>query len=186
MPTSFLQSIFQLLLFRAGPQDVPYSPRLVRILVPLAVLAGWVVFAMMLPPATAVAMSVVNVLATVLVAEGILRSRNLAARSAQTVSALLATGIVLNLFMVYPAHVLAPHLAEVAKNPELLKSGELQLPQGTVIAMDLFNVWQFALTAFIYRHAANVRIFGGIGFALLASLVVLTLVFMVATLIAPR
>ncbi|TAM10577.1 MAG: hypothetical protein EPN72_08890 [Nevskiaceae bacterium] len=186
MPTSFLKSIFQLLLFRTGPQDVPYSPQLVRILVPLAVVAGWIVFSMLLPPGVAIAMSVVNVLATVLVAEGILRSRDLAARSAQTVAALLGTGIVLNLLMAYPAHVLAPHLTELAKNPELVKTGDLKLPQGAVIAMDVFNIWQFALTAFIYRHAANVRIFGGIGFALLASLVVLTLVFMVATLIAPR
>lgn len=184
MLANLLTSIVRLLLFRAGPQDIPYSPQLVRWLAPLAVVVGWLLFSVILPPVLAVVMAIVNVLGTVLVAEGILRARNVAERTAQTVAALLGTGIILNLLMIYPMSVLAPHLAELAKNPDLLKTGKLQLPPGPVLAVDAFNIWQFAVSAFIYKHAANVRAFGAIGLAVLASLVVLMLVFLVVSLVS--
>lgn len=173
-----------LLLFRHGPQDVPYSPGLVRIMVPLAVFVGWLLFSVALPSLAAAVMAIVNVLAVVLVAEAVLRARQLTARAPQTVVALLATNIVLSLLMIYPAALLAPHIAALAKNPDALKDGSLQLPQGPVLAIDAFNVWGLAVTAYIYKHAANMRVWGGIGLALLASLVVLMLVLLVMGLLS--
>ncbi|MDN5874638.1 MAG: hypothetical protein L0H29_09705, partial [Sinobacteraceae bacterium] len=89
-----------------------------------------------------------------------------------------------NLLMIYPATLLAPHIAELAKNPDGVKNGTLKLPQIPVLAVDAFNLWDFAVTAFIYKHAANVRVWGGIGLALLMSLIELMLVLLVGSLLS--
>ncbi|HEX7381818.1 MAG TPA: hypothetical protein VF265_06630 [Nevskiaceae bacterium] len=184
MPANVLTSIVRLLVFRGGPQDVPYAPRLVRWMVPAAALVGWLLFAQMLPPLAAAVVAVVNVLATILVAQGVLRARNLVARTPQTIAALLGTGILLNLLMVYPLSLLAPYVAKLAEHPEAFAHGDVKLPGGPVLVVDFLNVWGFAVTAWIYRHAANVRLIGGIGFALLASIVVLMLMMLVAAFIS--
>ncbi|HEU0196268.1 MAG TPA: hypothetical protein VFQ88_03505 [Nevskiaceae bacterium] len=184
MLANLLTSILRLMVFRAGPQDVPYSPQLLRFIIPVAVAIGWILFSVVLPVLPAAVMSIVNVLGTVLVAQGILRARDLAGRVPQTVTALVGSGIILNLLMIYPAMLLAPHIAEIAKHPELLKTGGIKLPEGPVLAVDGLNLWGFIISAYIYRHAANVRALGGIGFAILAGLVVLMLVLLAATFVS--
>lgn len=182
MPVATLVTTLRILIFQRGPEDLPYSPRAVRALLPLACLVTWLLFSMVLPPLPAALMAVANVLGTVLAAEFILRFRNLRNRVVQTLVALLSTGIAFGLLLLWPASVLAPHLIALAKNPDLLKTNyAAQLPQGAVLAVDGLNLWAFAVTAFIYRRAAGVRVLGSIGLALLASAVILVLLFVVAT-----
>lgn len=183
MPVATLVTTLKILLFRAGPQDMPFAPTLTRLLLSLAALSNWLLFALLLSPLQAALMAVASVLGVVLATEMILRPRGLTNRVSQTLSALLATGTVLNLLMLIPASQVAPHLAELAKHPELLKQpAKLNLPQGAVLGVDAINLWAFAVSAHIYRQATNARVLGGIGFAVLASVLVLVLVFFVATL----
>lgn len=183
MPVATLVTTLKILLFRAGPQDMPYNPTLTRLLLTLAALSNWLLFALLLAPLPAALMAVASVLGVVLATEGILRSRGFTNRVSQTLSALLATSTLLNLLMLIPASQLAPHLAELAKHPELLKQPDkLNLPQGAVLGVDAINLWAFAVSAWIYRQAAGARALGGVGFALLASVLVMVLVFFVATL----
>lgn len=183
MPVATLMTTFKILLFRAGPQDMPFDPALTRLLLPLATISNWLLFALLLSPLHAALMAVASVLGLVIATEMILRSRGLADRVSQTLSALLAASALLNLLMLIPASQLAPHLAELAKHPELLKQpAKLNLPQGAVLGVDAINIWAFAVSAYIYRQAANARVLGGIGFALLATVLVLVLVFFIATL----
>lgn len=185
MPVAVLVTTLKILLFRAGPEDMPYAPALPRALLPLAALASWLLFSLMLGPLPSALLAVVNVLGTVVATEVILRSRKLANRVSQTLSALLATGIILNLLMLIPATQLAPHLTALAKHPELLKQpDQLQLPQSAVLGVDGLNIWAFAVTAYIFRQAAGVRAMGGIALALVASVLVLVLVFFAATLMS--
>lgn len=185
MPVATVVTTLKLLLFRAGPQDMPFSPPLTRLLLTLSALTSWLLFGLMLGPLPAAFMAVVNVLAVVLATELILRTRGLANRVPQTLSALLATGLLINLLMMIPASILAPHLLAISKNPDLLKHpDQLKLPQGAVLGVDGLNLWAFAISAYIYRQAAGVRALGGIGFALLASLLGLGLVLFAGTLLS--
>ena len=185
MSVATIVTILKLLLFQAGPQDMPFSPPLTRLLLTLSALTSWLLFGLMLGPLPAAFMAVVNVLAVVVATEFILRTRQVSNRVSQTLSALLATGIVINLLMMIPASRLAPHLLEISKNPDLLKHpDQLKLPQAAVLGVDLLNLWAFAVSAYIYRQAAGVRVLGGIGFALLASLLGLALVFFAGTLLS--
>jgi len=183
MPVATLVTTFNILLFRAGPQDMPYAPALTRLLLTLAAFSNLLLFALLLPPLPAALMAVANVLGVVLATEMILRTRGFTNRVSQTLSALLAVSTLLNLLMLIPAAQLAPHLAELAKHPELLKQPDkLNLPQSAVLGMDAINLWAFAVSASIYRQAAGTRVLGGVGFALLAGMLVLMLVFFVAML----
>ena len=183
MPVAAFLTTLRILIFRAGPEDVPYSPQLVRVLLPLSSLVTWLLFVLVLPPVAAALLAVGNVLGVVIATELILRSRNLAGRVVQTLSALLATGIAFNALLLWPASVLAPHLVKLAKHPDLLNQGyAANLPQTAVFGVDALNLWAFVVTAFIYRRATGVRALGGVGFALLASAVVLVLLFAIATL----
>lgn len=182
MPVAALVTTLRILIFRRGPEDLPYAPQAVRFLLPTASLVTWLLFSLVLPPLPAALMAVANVLGTVLAAELILRYRNFRNRVIQTLTALLSTGIVFNILLLWPASVLAPHLIELAKKPDLLKTNyAARLPQGAVFSVDGLNLWAFAVTAFIYRRAAGVRVLGSIGLALLASAVILVLLFVVAT-----
>lgn len=185
MPVAALVTTLRILVFRAGPQDMPYSPTLTRVLLSFAAISNLLLFGLLLPPLGAALMAVASVLGLVIATELILRPRGLTNRVSQTLSALLATGTIINLLMLIPASVLAPHLIELAKHPELLKQpNQLKLPSGPVLGVDALNVWAFIVSANIYRQAAGSRALGGIGFAILASVVVLVLVFFVSIVVS--
>lgn len=160
--------------FRAGPQDFPYDPRLTAPLALLAGLANFLVFVQVLPMASSAAMAAAMVGGTALVTRSVLRARGLLERYNQTFNALLATAAVLTLLLLPLFSQVAPMLREIAVKPELLEQPDaLQLPQGIVFAMNLLNFWNFAVTAYIFRHAANVQLWVGVLIALIIAFVVL-------------
>jgi len=160
--------------FRAGPQDFPFEPRLTTPLMLFAGLANFLVFAQVLPVASALAMAAAMIGGTALVTRSVLRARDLASRFNQTFNALLATAAVLTLLLLPLFAQVAPALREIAAKPELLEQPDaLQLPQGVVFAMNLLNFWNFAVTAHIFRHAANVQLWVGVIIALIIAFVVL-------------
>lgn len=167
-----------LLFFRAGPEDFPFDIGLTRVLLPLALLCNYAVFVMVLPPGLSVAMALAMIGGVAVATRIVLRARRLDARFMQTWHALLATGSVLTLALAPPFAQIAPEFAKLAANPELLQDKTASpLPAGPVFIMNAINVWNFAVSAHIYRHAANVNIWIG---ALLALLVALsTLMFVV-------
>lgn len=158
-----LQTTFRILAFRAGPEDMPYSADLTRVLLPAAVVANFWVFSMALPLAMAVAMAFAMVGGMALATHGLLRARGLQARYQQTFSALLAVNALLTLLLIPPFSQVAPAILEAAKNPELLQDPEqLKLPQGAVLLMNLLNFWNFGVNAHILRNAMNVNLLVGI------------------------
>ncbi|MFA5939087.1 MAG: hypothetical protein WC809_07000 [Sinimarinibacterium sp.] len=160
--------------FRAGPQDFPFDPRLTWPLALLAVAANFLIFVQVLPGASSAAMACAMVGGTALVTHSVLRTRGLLSRFNQTLNALLATAALLTLLLVPLFAQIAPALKEIAAQPELLENPEaLKLPQGVVFLMNLLNFWNFAVTAHILRHAANVQLWIGIVIALIIAFVVL-------------
>lgn len=163
----------KILMFRAGPQDLPFSVDLTRTLMPLAVVANFWMFSMALPMAMAVAMSIAMVGGMAMVTNSLLKARKMTPRFNQTFNALLATGTVLTLLQLPPFSQVAPILVKATLNPKMLENPEaLNLPQGAVMLMNLLTFWSLGVTAHIYRSAINVNFGIGILVAVLVAFAV--------------
>lgn len=163
--------------FRAGPQDFPFDPKLIWPLAVAAAAANFLVFVQVLPGPSSAAMAAAMVGGTALVTRSVLRARGLLSRFNQTLNALLATSALLTLMLLPLFAQVAPLLREIAAKPELLEDPDaLQLPQGVVFLMNMLNFWNFAVTAHILRHAANVQLWVGVFIALIIAFVALFLV----------
>lgn len=164
MLTQAATATLRILLFRAGPQDFPYSPRLTRVLLPVALLVNYAVLAVALPSAAlAVIMAAAMVIGMGIAVRSVLRLRSLDSRYTQTYHALLSTSATLTLVLILPMAQIAPELRALAENPQLLDQGpsSVRLPTGPTVMINLLNLWNFAVTAHIFRHAAGVRLWVG-------------------------
>jgi hypothetical protein len=194
LPQAFWISL-RILFFRSGPEDLPYDQGRVLSVVCVAfgVLANSVVALIaaqggvqvqelnaMPSMAFVVAVGVSAVLAMGLFTRLTLQMRQLNNRFQQTFNTLLLTSSVLSLMMVPAMRLMIPLLPLFEKlqaHPELAQDPATieQLPPWTLpLSMLLLGLlgWQFAVTAFIYRRAANVQIGGGVFIALLCVLVI--------------
>ncbi len=174
MYAQVIAATLRILGFRAGPQDFPFDQRLTPPLMLLAGGANALLFVQVLPLPTALLMAAAMVGGTALVTRSILRARSLAERFNQTFDALLATSLALTLLMLPLFAQVAPLLREFAGKPELLEQPDaLKLPQVVVFMMNLVNFWNFAVTAHIFRHAANVPLWVGVLIAVIVAFIVL-------------
>lgn len=169
----FARRLVDLMLFRAGPQDLPGNR---TTLMASAVAYCIVLFAQVLVVAPGAVAAVQAVLATFLLglyASSILRLRKLPNRFTQTATALYATGAVLTLIMIGPTHAMAPYLQQMAQasNPQSVPT-----PPGLVAVVYLIvGVWGLALYSHIYRHALGVSILLGVGATIAFELLVLVI-----------
>ncbi|MES0872834.1 hypothetical protein [Sinimarinibacterium thermocellulolyticum] len=174
MYAQVLAVTLRILAFRAGPQDFPFDPRLTMPLVLIAGGANAMLFAQVLPLPTALTMAAAMVGGTALVTRSVLRARDVPERFNQTFNTLLATAAALTLLMLPLFAQMAPVLRELAGKPELLEQPDvMQVPQGLAFLMNLINFWNLAVTAFVFRHAANVQLWLGVVIALILAFVVL-------------
>lgn len=200
LPQAFWTTL-RILIFRAGPEDMPYDTgnRLgapfiafaVLVNAALAAVAGEMAVlmkAMDTPPAlwADIMLGAVSVAAMGLFTRVALRARQLESRFQQTYNALLGTSSILGLAMVLPIRQLLPFLPiaqdlskKISANPDLVNDPNVMsaLPGWTMLFSLMIPVllgWQFAVTAFIYRHAANTKAAGGIFIALLCLLTVMS------------
>lgn len=171
MLTQVARATLRILLFRAGPQDFPYDPGLTRVLVPLAMLVNFLLASITLPPVLALISSVVAIFALSFSTRAMLRLRKLENRHDQTFHALLATSTVIAALVIFPTSQLMPQIMKLAQNPDLMNNPEaLQLPPGAALLFDLLLIWNFAVTAYIYRQAAGFRLPAAVLVALLISM----------------
>jgi hypothetical protein len=176
-----LWTSFRILGFRAGPEDFPYdaSGRLTYACIALALLANAALAALELEPVGALVLGAATVGALGLYTRIVLRARQLQNRIQQSFNALLITSSTLSLALILPLRQMLPALTEFAKrvaaHPEAMQdpASAPQLPPLLVLLVMGLLVWQFAVTAHIFRRAANVRAAGGIFLALLCILTVM-------------
>lgn len=174
----FLQALnaaLRILVFRAGPQDFPYSPQLTQAVVTLAVVANYLVFVQLLPPALNLVTGLATAGSMALVMRGVLRNRGLESRSNQALNAWLLCSALLTLLMAIPFNQIGPPLMEQIKaNPQLVSNPEaVKIAAGPALMIDLLFIWGFAMSVHIFRNAANV----GIGVGLLITLFAANAVF---------
>ncbi|MGQ0587195.1 MAG: hypothetical protein ACT4PK_08330 [Gammaproteobacteria bacterium] len=176
----------RILLFRAGPQDFPHAPQLVAPLPAIYASAYFAVLIIVLPPGAAALLSLANLAALAFATHSVLSARQLANRFQQTFHALLATGAVLTLASVPPMVQLAPVLQQMAANPELLRQPDaVQVPAAASLLLNLLNLWNFAVYAHIFRHAAETRLAIGVLIALFVVFSVLLFLILASQLLLP-
>ena len=186
MLASVLTATLNLLLFRSGPQDFPFDPRLTGWLVPLAALVNYFVLSLVLPPIISAAIGLAVVIALSFATRMFLRTRGLEARFMQTYHALLAVTIPMTLLLMVPFAEIAPELKKLSE----MTPGptdpipELQVPSWAALTMNLLNFWNFAVNAHIFRSAGNMGLGGGLIVALLVAFGVLMFVLVFASFVA--
>ena len=186
MLQSVLTATFNLLFFRAGPQDFPYDPRLTGWLVPIAALSNYFVLSLALPPILAAAIGLAVVIALTFSTRLFLRTRKLEARFMQTLHALLAVSSVMTLALALPFSEIAPELEKfAAMNPGATEPlPAIQIPAWAAFSMNVLNVWNFAVNVQIYRQAGNTSLVAGLLVALLIAFSVLMFVLFFASFVA--
>ena len=176
----------RILLFRAGPQDFPHVPQLVVPLPLAAVAAYFVLFAVVLPAGPSLVLGVLSVAALALVTHSLLSARKVVNRFQQTYHALITTGLVLTIASIPPMAALAPALKQIAANPDLLQQpGSVESPALASLLLNLLNIWNFAVYAHIFRHAAETRLMTGVLIALFVVLSVLLISMLFAQMLIP-
>ena len=174
----------RILLFRAGPQDFPHAPALALWLPAAAIAAYFVMFRTLLATGPALVLASVSVGALAFVTHSLLTARRLPYRFQQTYHALLATSIVLTLASLPPMTALAPAVRELAQNPDLLQQpGAVQASPLASLLLNGLNLWNFAVCAHIFRHAAETRLWAGVLIALFVTFSVLVLAIMTSALV---
>lgn len=160
---------WRILLFRAGPQDLPYSHALTQWTVCAALLAEFAQYRLTLAAGPALVHALVSVAAMAGFIFMVLQLRGLRNRIQQTVNALFITGSALTVLLLPPLSAITPHMLKIAQNPDLARSEPLPaLPALAVMALTL---WGFMVAAHIFRHALNANLAVGAVLALLTALV---------------
>jgi hypothetical protein len=154
-----LARLRDLIFFRAGPQDLPYAPRaLIVLLVIGAVLEIAVDLRQASPVATMVGANI-GTLAALAALFALLRWRGKPERFVQAALALVATGLLFELLLLPLAFVIGLPLAP---NVQLNPRQSLAL-----FAMFVLALWQVSISVNILRHALEIPLAGGV-LALLA------------------
>lgn len=168
-----LAATLNILLFRAGPQDFPFGPRLAPWVVAPAIVIYTLFFSQLFDTPMALVVSLIAVAGISLQVRVVLKLRRLPNRVPQTTQALIATMSMLTLALLFPFAQIAPQLIALAQlPPEVLQQSppQLELPAAAAITINLLSIWRFAVAANVYRHAADVSLAMGALIALLCEL----------------
>lgn len=169
MLTQAAHAAIRILLFRAGPQDFPYSAALTRAIVPLAVLMAFAQNRLTLETGQALVHALASVAVVALFTRRLLQWRKFPNRLQQTLNSLYLTGAVVSLLLLAPLSELAPHILRLAQDPALARTEPL--PAGPAFAVMLLTLWQFAVSANVYRHSLDAPPAAGVLAALLGAII---------------
>lgn len=178
-----LSATLKLLLFRVGPEDFPYGDALVRVTIPITLLAYTMLFSLMLPIGLAAVIGLAMIAALAVSTRSILRMRKFENRFQQTFNALLATGAALTLAQVPLFAQIAPEMMKVMQEMQQASEGSeiivrpesardmSQISAVPVFLLNLLSFWSFLVQAHIFRHGTGVSYWVGGLIALLVSLI---------------
>jgi hypothetical protein len=155
---ALLALLGDLLRLRRGPQDIPYSPRLLGALCIVAVVVDHALAATLVDGGAPTSRVLFSLAVLVGLPALALQMANLGARWVQTATALVATGIVFSL-------VALPVVAGVGRLPD----DPTQL-SGTQVLFGWLSIallaWQVAVKGSILRHALGVPLRAGVMLAI--------------------
>lgn len=186
-----LRVTLALILFRAGPQDFPYSLPLARTCAALAVLASLLLMLPLIPPPLALAASIGGAAGLAFFTRTLLRARKMENRLAQTLTAHYAAGALFALAMWPAFQQLAPAMMSLLGDPaalERLRAGEqptVQAPVWASLWADLLFFWSLAVSVRINRLASDLSLPAGALLTLAALLVMMSFVVLAQLLSLP-
>lgn len=156
-----------LLILRAGPQDIPYSPALLRLsiaaYVGLAALSEVLVHGVFM----ALMQGVLVAAATGGFIVLLLQFKRRMARSVQTLTAYFSSQCVLAGMQMPAAVSLAPIRRQLLDNPEMLEQAQPPaIPALPALAALLIFVWSLMVVTHILRNALDVGVGLGLGLAI--------------------
>jgi len=154
-----LARLRDLIFFRAGPQDMPYAPRALIVLLILGAALEIAFDLRQNTPWPAIAGANVGTLAALATLFGLLRWRGKPERFVQTALALVATGLLLQVIVLPLLLAIGWPLSDKA---QLTPRQTVELRAVFVLA-----VWQVAISVNVLRHALEIPVAGGV-LALLA------------------
>src|SRR2546426_1180799 len=137
----------QILLFRAGPQDFPYSINLTRAFAATCVASIFLLMQMILAPAVALLLSVVAAGVVAILTRALLNARKLESRFQQTFGALMGTGVAFSLLMLPILAVTAPEFLKIINDPAAIarmQQGEppqIAVPLAVGLGWDVVFFW---------------------------------------------
>lgn len=138
------------MLMRSGPQDLPYSQKLLRLLTVFYVITGMLAFRSMLDSETALSNMILDVLVMFGYTWLLLRTFDRRARFVQTMTAMLGIGILF--------HLLAWPLLMQTQVIE----GEQMISPGASLFMLMLLAWSLMVNAHIYRQAMEFSLMSAI------------------------
>ena len=153
---ALIRPFLPIVLFTAGPQDLPTSSFLLKVTATAYLLVG-IVSHMLLSRdlGIAVAVSVGDICIVSLLVYGALTIGSKTERLVQTLTALFGTGAIIG------AATLPLHLWVIAAN----EAGTIGL--GQALATVTLGVWPLAVLAHIIRHALSTTMWMGVAFSLM-------------------
>lgn len=152
-------SFMDICLFRKGPQDLPASGFLLRLIVVLSAVTALLLNLANRPFQHAIVAVILNLAVVAIITQLILRLHNKTPRFNQTLIAQFGSGIVLSVFAI-PVVV----MMQYAEN------NNVDISSGVILWMILF-IWEIAVTAHILRHAISTSLMQGFMMAILYPLV---------------
>lgn len=151
MFAQLIKTALDVLRLRAGPQDMPAGHVALQLSIVLFLASYTAAISAFFALGESLVRALLDLVLSVLFVRLLLQFRGFAARFQQTLSALMATGFVLNL-VAWPLFLM---LAErLAMEPEVAADGGGEILS---ILFWLLYGWSLVVSAHIYRHALEIR-----------------------------
>jgi hypothetical protein len=141
---------FQIAIFKKGPQDVPGSPLVLKLLLPVYVAINYLILFLNGALSTALLQILVDFTLIILFCWPLLYFSGKSARFPQTLAAMVGTDIVISFFALPAIATLNTHANDLA-----------------YFAMLALVLWHWLVSGHIMKHALDRSLFFGLGLALL-------------------
>lgn len=170
----------QLMTFRKGPQDFPFSQQAFQVCAAVVVLANFLQFQITVPPAAALFQAVLHAAVIAGVIYLMLKARGLENRMQQSCAAMFAVSAAFGLLGFPFLLEVSPVMLELAQQPQQQIDPEM-LPRASILALFALFIWGLMVTAHLLRHALSVTAGAAVAMAIFVAVV---LPFLVAGLTA--
>ena len=157
---TLVRLLWDLCLFRRGPQDLPYSPALARALLLVQAGAGLLYLRIVGAGGNGLSQLALSMTRAIALPWLLLRARGRESRYVQTLSALVGTGIFATVAYL-PLFFLAADLPSPESGVPLTRT-----QAAAVWAMLVLSAWKLAINGQIWRQALDWPLGGGIAVAL--------------------
>ncbi len=165
----------QIMLLKAGPQDLPTSPALLQISTALFLATAIARLLLVSDMAVALVQSALSIVILAVFVRVLLNWKRVPERFVQTMSALFLTSAVVGILLLMPLDALQPLLVALTENPDMSPQ-QLEVPALAMYAWAGLSIWGLVISAHIYRNALEISFGFGVAVALLYEILLVFIV----------